>query len=74
MEEYLQNDELAQIAKLYESNEVAFKIQLVTGSPLKELALKAAINLKATWLILDRSGKIKAHKCCSCIIFYHIVK
>ncbi|XLU52224.1 hypothetical protein S245_046872 [Arachis hypogaea] len=57
MEEYLQNDELAQIAKLYESNEVAFKIQLVTGSPLKELALKAAINLKATWLILDRQLK-----------------
>ncbi|MED6125457.1 hypothetical protein PIB30_068739 [Stylosanthes scabra] len=57
MEEYLQNDELAQIAKLYESNEVAFKIKLVTGSPLKELALKAAINLKATWLILDRQMK-----------------
>ena len=41
--------------------QVAFKIQLVKGSSLKEVALKAAIHLKATWLILDRSGKNKTN-------------
>ncbi|KAK7259935.1 hypothetical protein RIF29_25562 [Crotalaria pallida] len=56
-EEYLRNEELAEIAKLYESNEVAFKIQLVTGSSTKDVAVKAAINLKASWLILDRQMK-----------------
>ncbi|KAK7306806.1 hypothetical protein VNO77_44765 [Canavalia gladiata] len=55
--EYLQNEELTQIAQLYESRGVAFKIKLFAGSSLKEVALKGAINLKATWVILNRKMK-----------------
>ncbi|XP_047171482.1 uncharacterized protein LOC124839640 [Vigna umbellata] len=57
-EEYLNNEELAQIAKQYESNKVGLKIKLFTGSPLKDVALEVAIDLQATWVILDRSGKL----------------
>ncbi|TKY46606.1 Proline-rich receptor protein kinase PERK3 [Spatholobus suberectus] len=55
--EYLDNEELAQIAILYESNKVTFKIKLFTGSSLKDVAIKGAINLKADWVILDRKMK-----------------
>ncbi|KAG2394620.1 Proline-rich receptor-like protein [Vigna angularis] len=56
-EEYLNNEELAQIAKQYESNKVGLKIKLFTGSPLKDVALEVAIDLQATWVILDRKMK-----------------
>ncbi|ESW18182.1 hypothetical protein PHAVU_006G019900 [Phaseolus vulgaris] len=51
------DQELTQIAKQYESNKVGLKIKLFTGSPLKEVALEVAIDLQATWVILDRKMK-----------------
>ncbi|KAL5077817.1 hypothetical protein RYX36_016801 [Vicia faba] len=56
-EEYLNHEELAKIAELYDSNEVTFKIQLYAGSSPKDFAIEGAINLKATWVILDRQMK-----------------
>ncbi|KAK7316596.1 hypothetical protein RJT34_00180 [Clitoria ternatea] len=56
-EEYLQNEELAQIAKLFESNEVAFKIRLCAGSSPREVVLREVRNQKAAWLVLDRQMK-----------------
>ncbi|XP_058788344.1 uncharacterized protein LOC131662540 [Vicia villosa] len=56
-EEYLNHEELAKIAKVYDSNEVAFKIQLYAGSSPKHFAIEGALNLKATWVILDRQMK-----------------
>ncbi|RDX86985.1 Proline-rich receptor-like protein kinase PERK3, partial [Mucuna pruriens] len=56
-EEYLNNEELAEIAKHYASNKVAFKIKLFTGSPPRDVALEVALNLNATWVILDRQMK-----------------
>ncbi|PNX81082.1 putative serine-threonine protein plant-type, partial [Trifolium pratense] len=56
-EEYLNHEELARIAKLYESNEVAFKIQLYAGTSPKNFAIEGAKNLKATWVIIDRQMK-----------------
>ncbi|XP_029128326.1 RGS domain-containing serine/threonine-protein kinase A-like [Cajanus cajan] len=55
--EYLNNVELAQIAQLYESNKVAFKIKLFKGSSLRDVTLEVAKNIKATWVILDRQMK-----------------
>ncbi|GAU21054.1 hypothetical protein TSUD_132660 [Trifolium subterraneum] len=56
-EEYLNHEELARIAKLYESSEVVFKIQLYAGSSPKKFAIEGAKNLNATWVILDRQMK-----------------
>ncbi|KAK7320480.1 hypothetical protein VNO77_29988 [Canavalia gladiata] len=56
-EEILNNEELAQIFKLYKSKKVVFKIEMATGSSPKTVALKSAMKLKATWLILDRKMK-----------------
>ncbi|KAG4402765.1 hypothetical protein AAZX31_02G260100 [Glycine max] len=56
-EEYLNNPELAQISELYKSEKVGFKIETITGSSLKTVALKSAMKLKANWLILDRKMK-----------------
>jgi len=38
--------------------QVGLKIKLFTGSSLKDVALEVAIDLQATWVILDRSGKL----------------
>ena len=36
-------------------SQVEFDIEVTAGSSPKAVALKAAINLKATWVMLDRS-------------------
>ncbi|WCJ20571.1 Protein kinase superfamily protein [Euphorbia peplus] len=60
-EEYGKNSELIQIAKLYQMEEVEFRIEvLAAGASPKVAAVKEAENLKATWLILDR--KMKKHR------------
>ncbi|XP_073224336.1 uncharacterized protein [Cicer arietinum] len=56
-EEFLNHEDLAKIAKLYDSNEVVFKVQLFAGSSPKNVAIENAIKLKATWMILDRQMK-----------------
>ncbi|RDX68377.1 hypothetical protein CR513_52645, partial [Mucuna pruriens] len=56
-EEYLNKPELDRIFNLYKSEKVGFKIEMATGSSLKAVALKSAMKLKATWLILDRNMK-----------------
>ncbi|KAL2316915.1 hypothetical protein Fmac_030791 [Flemingia macrophylla] len=56
-EEYMNHPGLTQIFKLYKSEKVGFQIEMATGSSLKDVALKSATNLKATWLILDRKMK-----------------
>ncbi|KAI9071457.1 hypothetical protein K1719_046577 [Acacia pycnantha] len=57
MEEYQNNDELLEISKLYDSHKVEFKIELVVATSAKEVALKKAKELDATWVILDRQMK-----------------
>lgn len=42
--------------------QVGFKVELATGSSPKAVALKSAMKLQATWVILDRSGEIKRDK------------
>ncbi|KAJ1432109.1 hypothetical protein SESBI_06744 [Sesbania bispinosa] len=56
-EEYLKNEELAQIYKMYKSMKVGFNIEIAMGSSPKAVALKSATKLKATWVILDRKMK-----------------
>ncbi|KAJ9146634.1 hypothetical protein P3X46_028873 [Hevea brasiliensis] len=56
-EKYEKNAELIQISKLYETQKVEFKIEVATGPSPKVVALKAAKNLNATWVILDRHMK-----------------
>ncbi|CAJ1971208.1 unnamed protein product [Sphenostylis stenocarpa] len=55
--EYMNNKHLAQIFQLYKSEKVGFKIETAIGSSLKAVAVKSALKLKATWLILDRKMK-----------------
>ncbi|KAL2322293.1 hypothetical protein Fmac_026672 [Flemingia macrophylla] len=55
--EYLNHEELAHIAQLYESNKVVFKIKLFKGSSPRDVTIEVAKNLKATWVILDRKMK-----------------
>ncbi|KAK7276623.1 hypothetical protein RIF29_17766 [Crotalaria pallida] len=56
-EEYMNNKKLAEIFELYKSNRVGFHVELATGSSPKAVALKSAMKLKATWMILDRKMK-----------------
>nr|POE98953.1 proline-rich receptor-like protein kinase perk10 [Quercus suber] len=52
--EYQNHRELAEISKLYEAKQVELDIEVATGPSPKEVALKAAVDIKATWVILDR--------------------
>ncbi|KAK7372698.1 hypothetical protein VNO80_06085 [Phaseolus coccineus] len=56
-EEYMKNETIAHTFQLYKSEKVGFKIEMAIGSSLKAVALKSALKLKATWLILDRKMK-----------------
>ncbi|KAF5744996.1 receptor-like protein kinase [Tripterygium wilfordii] len=56
-EEYENNVELVQIAKMYEIQKVEFKIEVASGPSPSAIALEMAGNLKATWVILDRQMK-----------------
>ncbi|BAT80905.1 hypothetical protein VIGAN_03053000 [Vigna angularis var. angularis] len=53
-EKYMNNEDIARTFQLYKSEKVGLKIDLALGSSLKAVALKSALKLKATWLILDR--------------------
>nr|XP_023921600.1 uncharacterized protein LOC112033056 [Quercus suber] len=55
--EYQNHRELAEISKLYEAKQVELDIEVATGPSPKEVALKAAVDIKATWVILDRQMK-----------------
>ncbi|XP_050236927.1 serine/threonine-protein kinase CDG1-like [Mercurialis annua] len=56
-EEYMKNSELQQISKLYELHKVEFKVEVATGHSPKVIAVKAAEDFRATWVILDRKLK-----------------
>ncbi|QCE01544.1 hypothetical protein DEO72_LG7g2842 [Vigna unguiculata] len=56
-EQYMNNEDIARIFQQYKSEKVGFKIEMALGSSLKAVALKSALKLKATWLILDRKMK-----------------
>ncbi|KAJ9172322.1 hypothetical protein P3X46_015571 [Hevea brasiliensis] len=56
-DEYEKNAELIQISKQYETQKVEFRIEVATGPSPKVVALKAAEDLNATWVILDRHMK-----------------
>ncbi|KDP34529.1 hypothetical protein JCGZ_11079 [Jatropha curcas] len=56
-EEYAKNAQLVQISELYEKEKVKFSVQIATGPSPKVVALKAAISLEPTWVILDRQMK-----------------
>uniref|UniRef100_A0A2N9FSL1 Uncharacterized protein n=1 Tax=Fagus sylvatica TaxID=28930 RepID=A0A2N9FSL1_FAGSY len=55
--EYQNHIELTQISKLYEEEQVELDVMVATGPSPKAVALKAAIDTKATWVILDRQMK-----------------
>lgn len=47
-----------EIMKFYAcKSQVELDIEVATGPSPKEIALKAAIDIKATWVILDRLKK-----------------
>ncbi|KAJ9699057.1 hypothetical protein PVL29_007907 [Vitis rotundifolia] len=56
-QEYENGKEVIQISKLYEAKKVKFKIEVTAGPSTKEVASEAAINLRPTWVILDRKMK-----------------
>ncbi|KAI9402146.1 hypothetical protein POPTR_001G224800v4 [Populus trichocarpa] len=55
--EYENHGELKELSKLYEIQKVELKIEVATGPSPKTVALKIAQDLKATWIILDRTMK-----------------
>nr|XP_043633579.1 inactive protein kinase SELMODRAFT_444075-like [Erigeron canadensis] len=55
--EYDDNLELVQISKLYEMQEIEFKIELVVGPIPKVAAVEASKKCNPTWVILDRRMK-----------------
>ncbi|KAL9368161.1 hypothetical protein Peur_039360 [Populus x canadensis] len=55
--EYENHGELKELSKLYEIQKVELKIEVATGPSPKAVALKIAQDLKATWIILDRTMK-----------------
>ncbi|KAF8403551.1 hypothetical protein HHK36_011655 [Tetracentron sinense] len=56
-EEYQNDMEIMQISKLYETQKIEFKMEVEVGPSPKMVALQAAKNLRATWVILDRQMK-----------------
>ncbi|RVW18770.1 Inactive protein kinase [Vitis vinifera] len=56
-QEYENSKEVLQISKLYDTKKVKFKIEVTAGPSTKEVASEAAINLRPTWVILDRKMK-----------------
>ncbi|WCJ39247.1 Protein kinase superfamily protein [Euphorbia peplus] len=56
-EEYSSNVEIQRIAELCAAEQIEFKIEVRAGATPKIVALKAAKNLKATWVVLDRHMK-----------------
>ncbi|XP_073262216.1 uncharacterized protein [Populus alba] len=55
--EYENHGELKELSQLYETHKVELKIEVATGPSPKEVGLKIAQDLKATWIILDRTMK-----------------
>ncbi|KAG6792609.1 hypothetical protein POTOM_001761 [Populus tomentosa] len=55
--EYENHGELKELSRLYETHKVELKIEVATGPSPKEVGLKIAQDLKATWIILDRTMK-----------------
>ncbi|KAG6787803.1 hypothetical protein POTOM_003848 [Populus tomentosa] len=52
-EEYINNVEVTEIAKQCEKEQIEFLVEVRAGPNPKELALKAAKNFRATWVVLD---------------------
>ncbi|KAI3748199.1 hypothetical protein L6452_11126 [Arctium lappa] len=55
--EHQDNLELVQISKLYQMQQIDFKIELVAGPIPKNAAVEASKKSNATWVILDRRMK-----------------
>ncbi|KAI9400826.1 hypothetical protein POPTR_001G035900v4 [Populus trichocarpa] len=56
-EECINNVEVIEIAKQCEKEQIEFHVEVRAGPNPKELALKAAKNFRATWVVLDRQMK-----------------
>ncbi|KAJ7009828.1 hypothetical protein NC653_000514 [Populus alba x Populus x berolinensis] len=56
-EEYINNVEVIEIAKQCEKEQIEFHVEVRAGPNPKELALKAAKNFRATWMVLDKQLK-----------------
>ncbi|KAJ6961567.1 hypothetical protein NC652_000487 [Populus alba x Populus x berolinensis] len=56
-EEYINNVEVIEIAKQCEKEQIEFHVEVRAGPNPKELALKAAKNFRATWMVLDKQMK-----------------
>ncbi|KAK1294771.1 hypothetical protein QJS10_CPA16g01237 [Acorus calamus] len=55
--EYENSDEVLHIQELYDKRKVAFNLEVISASSPKKVALDAAKNWRATWIILDRQMK-----------------
>ncbi|KAH8522681.1 hypothetical protein H0E87_003361 [Populus deltoides] len=56
-EECINNVEVIEISKQCEKEKIEFHVEVHAGPNPKELALKAAKNFRATWVVLDRQMK-----------------
>lgn len=55
--QYQNNAEIMQLSKHCEMEKIKFRIKVLAGHSPKVVALRAAVNLEATWVILDRQMK-----------------
>ncbi|KAA8514770.1 hypothetical protein F0562_017949 [Nyssa sinensis] len=56
-EEYYKKPEIMELSQNCEQGKIKFRIKVQAGYSRKMVALKAAKNLRATWVILDRQMK-----------------
>ncbi|MED6124311.1 hypothetical protein PIB30_057777 [Stylosanthes scabra] len=56
-DKYLKDEELKNIFTTYQSKKVDFNIEVAIGTSPRDVTLKIAKKMKATWLILDRKMK-----------------
>ncbi|GMI70109.1 hypothetical protein HRI_000680100 [Hibiscus trionum] len=57
LEEYKNNAEIVRISEQCEMEQIQFRIEMLAGYPLKEVAVRFVKKIRATWLVLDRHMK-----------------
>ncbi|XP_039067486.1 uncharacterized protein LOC120213393 [Hibiscus syriacus] len=54
LEEHKKNGEIVRISRQCEKEQIQFRIEMLAGYPLKEVAARFVKKFRATWLVLDR--------------------
>ncbi|KAE8670635.1 hypothetical protein F3Y22_tig00112114pilonHSYRG00056 [Hibiscus syriacus] len=57
LEEYRNNAEIVGISKQCKKEQIQFRIEMLAGYPLREVAARFVKKIRATWLVLDRHMK-----------------